>query len=482
MNSMTTEIKPKAPAHAIWALILAPIGVFLTSLDVVVVSTALPVLRTDLHASLSDLEWTINAYNLAFACLMLTGAALGDRFGRRRMFISGLVLFSLASAACALASGPTALIVARIIQGAGAAVVMPLTLTLIINAFPDGKRGAAIGIWGAISGLGVAAGPVVGGAITEGVSWQWIFWVNVPIGLTVAAVSSVKLRESHGPRPQLDVIGLVLVALGAFGLVWAPVRAPIVGWGSVEVVFALIAGAVLLASFVAWERRTPYPMLPMGYFRRRGFSTANGVAFSQQVSLIGSLFIISQLFQVGLGYSPLAAGIRILAWNATLMVVSPIAGALSEKFGDRPFIVLGISLQVVGLSWLALVVEPGVSYATMVTPLLVAGVGISMVFPTVANQVTTSVPLEDAGVAAGVNSAMRELGAVFGVAIIALVFANNGSYASPTSFIDGFTATMWAAAGIAAIALIPAVLSPGKQAAPAEAPAAAPLVPEAQPK
>jgi EmrB/QacA subfamily drug resistance transporter len=480
---MTTEIKQKPPAHAIWALILAPIGVFLTSLDVVVVSTALPVLRTDLHASLSDLEWTINAYNLAFACLMLTGAALGDRFGRRRMFISGLILFSVASAACALSNGPTELIFARIIQGAGAAVVMPLTLTLIINAFPDGKRGAAIGIWGAVSGLGVAAGPVVGGAITEGVSWQWIFWVNVPIGLTVAAVSSIKLRESHGPRPQLDVIGLVLVAVGAFGLVWAPVRAPLVGWGSAEVILALIGGAGLLSAFVAWELRAPYPMLPMKYFSHRGFSTANGVAFAQQVSLIGSLFMITQLFQIGLGHSPLQAGVRILAWNATLMVVSPIAGALSEKFGDRPFIVLGIVLQVIGLSWLALVVEPGVNYPVLVSPLLIAGVGISMVFPTVANQVTTSVPLEDAGMAAGVNSAMRELGAVFGVAIIALVFANNGSYSSPERFLDGFTAAMWAAAGIAAIALIPAWLSPGKQAAPgAAAPAPAPLVPEAQVK
>jgi MFS family permease len=271
------------------------------------------------------------------------------------------------------------------------------------------------------------------------------------------------------------MIGLVLVAVGAFGLVWAPVRAPLVGWGSGEVIAALIAGAVFLASFVAWERRAPYPMLPMEYFGRRGFATANGVAFTQQISLIGSLFIISQLFQIGLGYSPLQAGIRILAWNATLMVVSPIAGALSEKFGDRPFIVLGIIMQVIGLSWLATVVEPGVSYSTMVAPLLVAGIGISMVFPTVANQVTTSVPIEDAGVAAGVNSAMRELGAVFGVAIIALVFANNGSYNTPETFIDGFTASMWAAAAFAAVALIPALLSPGKQVAAVPAPVAGPV-------
>ncbi|MFI0444742.1 MFS transporter [Actinomadura sp. 6N118] len=448
--------------RAVWTLVLAPLGVFLTSLDIVVVATALPVLRVELNASLADLEWTINAYNLVFACLMLSGAALGDRFGRRRMFVAGLTVFSLASAAAAMSSNAEALIVARVVQGVGAAVILPLTLVLIIEAFPEGKRGAAIGIWGAVAGLGVAAGPVVGGAITEGLSWQWIFWVNVPVGLAAAGLSTFLLRESRGPRPQLDLVGLVLAGVGVFALTWAPVRAPLVGWGSVEVIGALVAGVVFLGAFLWWEARTPYPMVPLHYFRARGFATSNVVAFLQQISLIGSLFIIAQLFQVGMGYSPWEAGLRILVWNGTLMLTAPLAGALADRFGNRPFMALGMVMQAVGLAWLAAVVEPGVSYVSLVAPLIVAGVGISAVMPTVANAVTASVPLEDTGVAAGVNSALRELGSVFGVAIIALVFAGQGGYSSPGAFIDGFVPAMWAAAGIALVGVLPAVLSPSR--------------------
>jgi EmrB/QacA subfamily drug resistance transporter len=465
--------------RAIWTLVLAPLGVFLTSLDIVVVATALPVLRTDLGASLADLEWTINAYNLVFACLMLTGAALGDRFGRRRMFMVGLVIFSLSSAAAAMSTTAEALILARVVQGAGAAIVLPLTLVLIINAFPEGKRGAAIGIWGAVSGLGVAAGPVVGGAITEGISWQWIFWVNVPVGLAVAALSALLLRESRGPRPQLDIVGLFLIGIGLFSLTWAPARAPSVGWGTVEVIGALVVGTVFVIAFLAWERSgARYPMLPLGYFRSRGFSTSNGVAFIQQISVIGSLFIITQLLQIGMGYSPWEAGLRILVWNGTLMVTAPIAGALADRFGNRPFMVLGMAMQAGGLAWLATVVTLGVDYSSLVLPLIIAGVGISAVMPTVANEVSTSVPLQDVGVAAGVNSALRELGAVFGVAIIALVFASFGSYASPQSFIDGFVPAMWVAAGVALVGIIPAVLAPAKkviQAVPAQPPEPEPV-------
>ncbi|KAB2345561.1 MFS transporter [Actinomadura rudentiformis] len=448
--------------RVVWTLVLAPLGVFLTSLDIVVVATALPVLRVELNASLADLEWTINAYNLVFACLMLSGAALGDRFGRRRMFVVGLAVFSLASAAAAMSSNAEALIVARMVQGVGAAVILPLTLVLIVDAFPAGKRGAAIGIWGAVAGLGVAAGPVVGGAITEGLSWQWIFWVNVPVGLAAAGLSTFLLRESRGPRPQLDLIGLVLAGIGVFALTWAPVRAPLVGWGSAEVVGALVAGVVFLGAFLRWESRTAHPMVPLGYFRARGFATSNVVAFLQQISLIGSLFIIAQLFQVGMGYSPWEAGLRILVWNGTLMLTAPVAGALADRFGNRPFMALGMVMQAGGLAWLAAVVEPGVGYVSLVGPLIVSGIGISAVMPTVANAVTASVPLEDAGVASGVNSALRELGSVFGVAIIALVFAGQGGYSSPEAFIDGFVPAMWAAAGIAVIGVLPAVLSPSR--------------------
>ncbi|MFI6597340.1 DHA2 family efflux MFS transporter permease subunit [Nonomuraea sp. NPDC050536] len=445
-----------------WTLALASLGVFLTSLDVVVVATALPVLRGRLGASLADLEWTINAYNLAFACLIPTGAALGDRLGRRRVYVAGLGVFTAASAAAALSQSAGELIAARVAQGVGAALVLPLTLTLISAAFPADKKGAAIGIWGGVSGLGVAAGPLVGGAILQGISWQWIFWVNVPVGLVVMALTTLLVRESRGPRPHLDVVGLLLAGSGLFALTWGPVRAPEAGWGSVQVVVALIAGVVLLSAFVAWERRAAHPMVPLAYFRNRAFATANVVIFCQLISLLGSLFLITQLFQIALGYSPLQAGLRILPWTAMPMLVAPVAGALADRVGFRPFMLGGLVLQAAGLGWLAAVASPGIGYGSVVLPLIVAGVGIAMCFPTVAGAVVSAVPAEDVGTAAGVNNALREVGGVFGVAIVAAVFAGSGHYGSPQGFLDGFVPAEWVAAAVAAAGVIAAWLAPGK--------------------
>ena len=470
---MTTDVSPGSTRRT-WTLVLASLGAFLTSLDVVVVATALPSLRHSLGASLADLEWTINAYNLAFACLTLTGAALGDRFGRRRMYVVGLAVFTAASAAAALSGSAGALVAARVVQGGGAALVLPLTLSLISDVFPDEKRGAAIGIWGGVSGLGVAVGPVVGGAVVQGVSWQWIFWLNVPVGLVLIPLSALRLRESRGPRPHLDVAGLLLVGAGLFALTWAPIRAPRAGWGSAEVVGSFAAGALLVAGFLLWERRAPHPMLPLAYFRRRGFSTANGVVFFQFLSLLGALFLMTQLFQTGLGYGPLAAGTRILAWMAMPMLVAPMAGALADRFGNRPFMFLGLLLQAAGLGWTAALVHPGVGYGTLVLPLIIAGVGTAMCFPTVANAVVSSVPPQDTGVATGTNNALRELGGVFGIAVAAAVFSANGDYSTPTAFIHGFRPALAVAAAIAAAGCVAAGLAPGRTRPPAESPAESP--------
>jgi len=452
------------PAHKAWTVALAGLGAFMAALDVVVVSTALPTLQHRLGASLADLEWTINAYSLVFGALLLTGAALGDRFGRRRMYVLGLLTFVAGSAFAATSSGAAMLIAARVVQGAGAAMLVPLTLTLISSAFPAEKRGAAIGIWGGITGLGVAAGPVAGGAIVQGLSWQWIFWLNVPVGLAVAGLSRLRLAESRGARPQLDLAGMALAGAGLFALTWAPVRAPSVGWGSPEVTGAFAAGVMLITAFVAWERRARYPMLPLAYFRNRGFATANAVIFFQFISVIGSLFFITQLFQIGMGYSPLQAGLRILAWMAMPMLVAPVAGALADKIGNKPFMVTGLVMQAAGLGWLAEVAEPGTGYGTLVVPLIIAGVGISLCFPTVANLVTGSVPAADVGVAAGTNNALNALGGVFGIAILAAIFAAHGSYATHATFIDGFRPAEWAAAGASAIGVIAAALAPARSA------------------
>jgi EmrB/QacA subfamily drug resistance transporter len=464
------------PARIAATLILASVGAFVTSLDVVVVSTALPSLRAHLGASLSDLEWTINAYNLAFASLMLTGAALGDRFGRKRLYVTGLALFTAASVACALAGSAGMLIAARTVQGAGAAIILPVSLTLISEAFPAEKRGTAIGIWGGITGLGVALAPLLGGAIIQGINWQWIFWINVPVGVVAAVASAALLAESRGPRPRLDLVGLPLIILGLLALVWAPVRAPVTGWGSGEVIGALIAGAMLLSGFVAWERRASLPMMPVEYFRRRAFSAAGAVAFLLSFALIGSVFWIAQMLQVGMGYSPLASGVRMLVFTMMPMVFAPIGGVLSDKIGNRPFLAGGLVLMGGGYAWLALVVKAGVGYPSLIGPFVVAGIGISFVFPTLANAAVGSVPLADSGVAAGANNTMREAGGLFGVAVLAAVFTANGSYASHAAFMHGFRSALVVASAVALAGVLPALLVPSRAAALASARADSPVL------
>jgi EmrB/QacA subfamily drug resistance transporter len=449
-----------------WTIVVASLGVFMAALDTLVVTTSLPALRVDLHASLQSLEWTVNAYNLAFACLLLTGAALGDRFGRRRMYTIGLALFTAASAMAALSPSAATLVAARAVQGAGAAIVMPLTLTLISEAFPVEKRGAAIGLWGGITGLGVAIGPVVGGAVVAGISWHWIFWLNVPVGLALIPLAATRLTESFGPRGQLDVVGLVLAGAGAFGVTWGLVRADATGWTSPEVVVSLLAGAALGAAFLAWERRAANPMLSLALFRRRTFAGANAVSFFLYAGLFGALFLMSQFFQTCLGYSPLGAGLRLLPWSLPPMFIAPIAGALADRYGNRPFMTLGLALQALGLGYIAAVAAPDVSYAQLGVALAVAGIGTSFCFPTVANAIMGSVPLADAGVASGTNSTLRELGGVLGVAVLATVFSRHGVYTSQQAFLAGFTEALWVAVGFSGLGMVAALVSgarPGKR-------------------
>jgi EmrB/QacA subfamily drug resistance transporter len=466
-------VTPK-PFNPTFTLILACFGAFMAALDVVVVSTALPTLQSHLHAGLSDLEWTINAYNLVFACLILTAAALGDRFGRRRVYALGLLVFAASSVGAALSGSAAALITARVFEGAGAAAVLPLSLTLIFDAFPPQKLGGAIGIWGGVTGLGASTGPVLGGALIQGASWQWIFWINVPVGLLVAALSLRAMRESRGPRPQLDPIGLFLVGLGFFGLTWSAVRAPSVGWGSGEVVGGLAGGAVLILAFLAWERRARYPMVPLAYFRLRAFTTANGVVFFVFMSMIGALFLLTQLLQVGMGYSPLGAGVRMLAWVGTPLLVAPMAGQLSQRFGNKPFMLAGAFLQGVGLIWLAALIKTGVTYPSLVAPLVVAGVGGAMAFPTIAGAVAGSVPFQDFGVASGTNSALRELGGVTGVAVTAAVFAHvGGGYGSHAVFLHGVRPAFYVAGAVSIVGALWALWAPSKAAIAASQAAAA---------
>jgi EmrB/QacA subfamily drug resistance transporter len=434
-----------------WVLALTGIGSLMAALDTVVVSTALTTIHRELGASVEQLEWTVNAYNLSFAVLLITGAALGDRFGRRKMYAAGLALFAVASAACALAPGIGWLIAARAIQGAGAALLTPLALTLLSSAFPPEKRGAAIGMFSAITGIAVASGPLVGGAVVQGIDWEWIFWLNVPIGLIAAPLVLSRIEESFGGDVGIDVRGLVLAGGGALGLVWALVRGNLVGWGSAEVIVSLAAGVALLVAFVAWELRANEPMLPMSFFASRAFSAGNAAIFCTFGSLFSCVFFYPQLLQLVMGNDPLGAGLRLLPWTGTFITVAPVAGALADRIGERPLMTGGLLLQAAGAIWLASIAHAGMGYAEVIGPFVMAGVGISMAIPAAQNSVVGSISVEAIGKAAGANSMMRELGGVFGIAITVAVFAGGGGYASAAGFVAGFQPAIVVAAAIALV-------------------------------
>jgi EmrB/QacA subfamily drug resistance transporter len=446
-----------ARTQTIWTFAITSVALFMTTLDNLVVTTALPVIRKDLDASLSGLEWTVNAYTLTFAVLLITGAALGDRFGRRRLFTIGLAIFTLASAAAALAPSIEVLIAARALQGLGGAIVTPLTLTILSAAVPAERRGLVLGAWGGISGLAVAIGPLVGGAVVEGISWQWIFWLNVPIGLALIPLAALRLRETRGPNDALDLPGVGLASAGLFGIVWGLVRGNSVGWGSTEIVFAILAGVIVLALFVLWELRAAQPMLPLRFFRNRTFTAANGASFLMFFGMFGSIFLLAQFFQTVQGYSPLDAGLRILPWTAMPIFVAPIAGALSDRIGGRPLMATGLAMQAAGLAWIAFVSTPTVAYGELVTPFILSGIGMALYFAPVANVVLSAVRPEEEGQASGANNAIRELGGVFGVAVLASVFAHYGGYGTGQSFVDGLTPAIYVGAALVAAGALAAL-------------------------
>jgi EmrB/QacA subfamily drug resistance transporter len=452
-----------------WTLAIVSIGLFMVVLDNLVVSVALPSIHRDLGASIQALEWTVSAYTLSYAVLLLTGSALGDRFGRRRMFMTGIGLFTVSSAAAALAPTIGLLVAARAAQGAGAAIATPLTLTLLADAFPPDRRGLAIGVWSGVSGIAVALGPLVGGAMVQAASWHWIFWINVPIGAALVPLAALRLSESYGPSRSLDLNGLALVSTGLFGIVFGLIRSQSLGWGSTEVIAALAAGALLLVAFVVTELRSRAPMLPMEFFSQRAFAVTNAVSLAMYFGMFGSIFFLSQFLQTVLGNSPLEAGVKLLVWTGSTMVVSPLAGIFSERYGARLFMAAGLALQAVALGWLASVASVDTSYASMLGPFVLAGAGMAMVFAPSANAVLSSVRTDQAGQASGATNTVRELGGVLGVAVLATVFTSHGGYGSPAAFVDGLVPAMWVGAAVLAAGAVIALALPFDTRAAAEA-------------
>ena len=450
-------------SRAVWAMVITGMALFMASLDNLVVSTALPVIRVHLHAGLSGLEWTVNAYTLTFAVLLLSAAAVGERFGRRRTFVTGIAVFTAASALAALAPTIGMLIVARAIQGAGGAMIMPLSLTLLSAAVPPERRNFALGIWGAIGGAAVALGPLVGGAVTSGWSWQYIFWLNVPVGIVLVPLAWWKLSESRGVASPLDLVGVGLVSLGLFGVVLGLVRGNSNGWSSASVVGSFVVGAIALAGFVRWELRSSHPMLDIRLFRHRGFASVNVTAMLFSFGMFGAIFFLVQFLQVVQGLSPLAAGIRILPWTAMPMLLAPVVGNLAERWGGKPLVVTGLSLQALGLTWLATVITPTTPYADVVVPFIICGVGMTLFFVPLASLVLGAVPRALEGVASGANAAFRELGGVLGIAVLGAVFSAHGGYASGADYVHGMTAAVYGGAAVVAAGVIAALIVPGRR-------------------
>ncbi|MFI6861906.1 MFS transporter [Streptomyces sp. NPDC050421] len=459
MNQHTTGRSP-----AVWALVITSIAGFMAALDNLVVTTALPSIRTSLGGELEDLEWTVNAYTLTFAVLLMFGASLGDRFGRRRLFLIGLSVFTGASAAAALSPGINELITFRAVQGVGAAIMMPLTLTLLTAAVPPARRGAALGVFSAVTGLAVASGPLIGGSLTEHISWQWIFWLNVPIGLLLLPLARLRLAESYAPDARLDVPGTLLVSGGLFGIVYGLVNANAEGWTSGTVLAALIAGFALIGGFIYYGFRAKNPILPMRLFRNRAFFGINIAGLLMFLGMFGSIFLLSQFLQGALGYSPTEAGLRMLPWTGMPMLVAPVAGVLADRFGGRPVVVAGLALQAVGLALFAMVLAPDVSYAAQLPGLIVGGVGMALYFAPAASLVMSSVRPSEQGIASGANNALREVGGALGVAVLATVFSSQGGLGSAQAFAAGTVPAVWIGAGVVALAALVALLIPGRSA------------------
>ena len=452
-----------AKTRTIWTFAITSAAVFMATLDNLVVTTALPVIREDLHATVESLEWTVNAYTLTFAVLLLTGAALGDRFGRRRMLAVGLAIFTVSSAAAALAPSAGVLIAARAAQGVGGAIITPLTLTILSAGVPANRRGAFIGAWSGIAGLAVAFGPLVGGAVVSGISWHWIFWLNVPIGIVLIPLALRRLDETYGPAAKLDLPGVALASTGLTGIVWGLVRGHGQGWTSPEIVISLVAGALVFALFVLWELRTPEPMLPMRFFQNRVFTLANVASLLMFFGMFGSIFLLSQFFQTVQGYSPLGSGLRILPWTIMPMFVAPIAGALSDRIGGARLMGVGLTLQAGGLGSLAAISTPTTPYWHLVVPFMVSGIGMAMFWAPVANVVLAAVRPEEEGKASGAQNAIRELGGVFGVAVLASVWSHYGSYSTGQSFVDGMVPALWIGAAVVFVGAVAAFMIPSRK-------------------
>ncbi|QYF74090.1 MFS transporter [Cryobacterium sp. PAMC25264] len=464
-DSSRTTRRRRVP---VWlAVLAASLPMFMATLDNLVVTSALPVINADLSATIEELQWVVNAYSLSFATFMLMAVAIGDRFGRRTVFLAGIAVFTAASALCAVSVEPWLLITARALQGVGAAALMPLSLTLLVGSVADRFRPAAIGIWGGIAGLGVALGPLIGGAVVEGWNWQSIFWLNVPLGLLSVPLVLAALPNTFGARLRADIVGLVLAGTGVFGIVYGIVRGNEAGWSSTEVLTALIGGSALLLAFVWWEERASAPLLPLRLFGDRSFAVANLVGITFSFGIFGSIFVLIQFLQIVQGHSPLEAGVMTMPWTLAPMVVAPLTGLLSPRTGTRLPIVLGLAFLAAAMFWLASTMSTDVAYGELVGPFILAGLGMGLVFAPSSTAVLANMAPHDQAKASGTNSTFREIGVALGVAVLTAVFTGNGGELTPNGYVDAAIPAVMVGAGVLAVAAVIALALPSGRRAPA---------------
>ncbi|MDL9981043.1 DHA2 family efflux MFS transporter permease subunit [Microbacterium sp. ASV49] len=465
---MSTSSARRVP---VWiAVVAASLPMFMSTLDNLVVTNALPAMRADLGASIEELQWFVNAFTLAFASFILAAAALGDRIGRRTVFILGIGVFTAGSVLSALSTEPWMVTASRALSGFGAAGIMPLSLTLLAGSVPDRLRPAMIGIWGGVAGLGVALGPLIGGAVVEGWNWQAIFWLNVPVGIVAIPLALFALPNTRGARLPIDLVGVFLAGLGVLGIVFGLVRGNDAGWDSLEVTGSLVAGAALLIAFVLWERRTPAPLLPLRLFRDRSFTVANIAGLLFSLGMFGSVFILIQYLQVVRGASPLQAGLQTMPWTLAPMFIAPLAGLLAPRVGTRALAVTGLTMQTIALTWMALEMSPTVPYIDLVPAFLLAGVGMALVFAPLSTAVLANMPAADHAKASGTNSTVREVGTALGVAVLTAVFTGAGGQLTPTGYVDAAVPAVLvgaAALGLGAIAALFLPAGRGTSTAPA---------------
>ena len=445
-----------------WTLAAVSFGLFMIMLDNTIVNVALPTIQDDLHLQTSELEWVVAGYALTFGAFMLTGGKLADLFGRRRIFVIGLLIFIGSSFLCGLANGPEVLIGARVVQGVGAALMNPATLSIIVATFPARQRGTAIGIWAGVSALALAIGPLVGGLITERLNWSWIFFINIPVGIAgiVAAYLFIDESRDTSSEQRPDIPGLVTSTIGLFSLTYALIEGNGHGWTSTRILVAFGIAAVSLTAFLLLEHYQRLPMLELGLFRNKGFSGANAVMLLVGLAMFGVFFYVSLYLQHVLGYSPIQAGASFLPWTVLIILLAPQTGRLSDRYGARPFVVGGM-LVLTGSLILFSRVGAHESFWNLLPAMVLGGIGMAAAMPPTTAAAMQSVRPDKAGVGSAVLNSMRQVGGSLGIALMGAIVAASVTPGepNPTAFLDGFHHALLAGAGLALLGAVVAALT-----------------------